>query len=197
MIRILGLTVFALTYGMNSAIALSAMTPLCSATESTQTGDAAFARFNQAVANYLSLVQRLHREVPELRVTDKSAEISNRSDMLAGAIQRARAGATQGDFFDAATARLIRERLAAALQREDVASLLKGINDEPILKAPPGVHLRFPVAASLATMPSRLLKALPPLPKELEYRFVGRTLVLRDRDAALILDYVPDALPKP
>jgi hypothetical protein len=38
---------------------------------------------------------------------------------------------------------------------------------------------------------------LPPVPKELEYRLVGRSLVLRDRDAALVVDYLPEALPKP
>ena len=159
-------------------------------------GDPAFAPFGEAVARYLSLVQRLHLEVPELRVTSQSAEISNRSTMLAGAIQRARPGAVQGGFFDAATARVIRERLASSLRGEEVATLLDGINDEPIVKGPPTVHLRFPAASSLATMPSRLLAALPPLPQELEFRFVGRALVLRDRDAAMILDYLPDALPR-
>jgi hypothetical protein len=162
-----------------------------------QTSDPGLARFSQAVADYISLVRRLHREVPELRVTDQSAEISNRSDMLAGAIQRARAGAGQGDFFDPGAARLIRERLAVAVRGENVAAMMKRLDDEPILKGPAKVHLRFPTTSSMARMPAQLLEALPALPKELEYRFVGRSLVLRDRDAALVLDYMPDALPKP
>jgi hypothetical protein len=162
-----------------------------------QATDPALARFNQAVADYVSLVRRLHREVPELRVTEKSTEINNRSDMLAGAIQRARPGAVQGDLLDAGAARIIRERLAVALRDTNVAAMLKRIDDEPILKGPPKVHLRYPTATSLATMPGQLLKVLPPVPKELEYRLVGRSLVLRDRDAALVVDYLPEALPKP
>jgi hypothetical protein len=84
-----------------------------------------------------------------------------------------------------------------ALRDTNVAAMLKRIDDEPILKGPPSVHLRYPTATSMATMPGQLLEVLPPVPKELEYRFVGRSLVLRDRDAALVVDYLPDALPKP
>lgn len=160
-----------------------------------QTDDPAYKHFHQEVTRYVEMVRRLHDEVPELRVTPKSEEISNRSDMLAAAIQRARPKAAQGDMLDADAARAIKAQLARAIKGRSVAVLLKGINDEPILKGPPSVHLRFPVTTSLATMPATLLEALPPLPKELEYRFVGRALVLRDRDAALMVDYLPDALP--
>jgi hypothetical protein len=41
-------------------------------------------------------------------------------------------------------------------------------------------------------MPPSLLLNLPELPKELEYRFVGRELVLRDSAANLIVDVLPD-----
>ena len=50
--------------------------------------------------------------------------------------------------------------------------------------------------AQLATMPPSLLAVLPPLPRELEYRIVGRYLVLRDVDASLVLDYIADAVPR-
>jgi hypothetical protein len=38
------------------------------------------------------------------------------------------------------------------------------------------------------------LAALPKLPKELEYRFLGRDLVLWDLHAGLIVDFIPRAL---
>jgi len=38
------------------------------------------------------------------------------------------------------------------------------------------------------------LSVLPPLPKGLEYRILGRYLVLRDVDASLIIDYIPEAV---
>lgn len=160
-----------------------------------QPDNAAIERFDQSLKRYLALKDRLHREVPELRVTNKSAEINDRSDMLAGAIQRARGSAAPGEFFKADVARIIRARFSGALKGVSVAALLARINDEPVLKGPPTVHLRFPTTSSMATMPAHLLDALPKLPQGLEYRFAGRTLILRDRDAALILDYLPDALP--
>ena len=46
----------------------------------------------------------------------------------------------------------------------------------------------------MATMPPSLLAVLPTLPKELEYRIIGKYLILRDVDAALILDVIPDAV---
>jgi hypothetical protein len=44
-------------------------------------------------------------------------------------------------------------------------------------------------------VPTALLDVLPPLPASLEYRFIGRTLVLRDIEAALVLDLANDVLP--
>ena len=56
--------------------------------------------------------------------------------------------------------------------------------------------MRFPAAAPMATMPPSLLAVLPPLPKELEYRIIGNFLILRDVEAALILDVIPAAVPR-
>jgi hypothetical protein len=153
------------------------------------------AGFNRAVEQYLGTRRRLLREVPDLRVTEDSAEIAKRSDALALAIQRARSTAQQGDFFDSACRHVITERLSRALTGAEAAQLLITINDEPTLKRRPRVHMRYPVASSMATIPTKLLDLLPPLPPELEYRFLGRSLVLRDRNAALLLDYVMQAIP--
>ena len=40
-----------------------------------------------------------------------------------------------------------------------------------------------------------LLAKLPQLPKEVRYRFVGRNMLLVDRESNVIIDYMPDALP--
>ena len=45
-------------------------------------------------------------------------------------------------------------------------------------------------------MPPEVLGALPALPVELEYRFVGDALILLDTHAHIVIDLVPDALPK-
>jgi hypothetical protein len=44
-------------------------------------------------------------------------------------------------------------------------------------------------------MPPTLLMSFPRVPAELEYRFIGSTLILRDVGENLIIDLIPNALP--
>jgi hypothetical protein len=46
-------------------------------------------------------------------------------------------------------------------------------------------------------MPGCLLEVLPALPQGLQYRLVGRDLILLDLDANLVVDILPEALPRP
>ena len=52
----------------------------------------------------------------------------------------------------------------------------------------------YPHHVPLQSMPPSLLQSLPKLPKELDYRVVGRDSVLRDTEANLIVDFIPDAI---
>ena len=49
----------------------------------------------------------------------------------------------------------------------------------------------YPETAALATVPPLILARLPRLPDGLEYRFMGRDLILRDTNANLIVDLDP------
>jgi len=40
-----------------------------------------------------------------------------------------------------------------------------------------------------------VLAVLPPVPDDVEYRFVGRDLILRDAHANVVIDVLPDAVP--
>jgi hypothetical protein len=80
------------------------------------------------------------------------------------------------------------------VRAKQLAPTLADIDDEGTPGPAPKVHLRLPVTAQMATMPPALLQVLPQLPKELEYRILGRYLILRDVDASLILDYIPAAV---
>jgi hypothetical protein len=166
-----------------------------SPTVAARTDDLGCERFNDAVQQYSSVRTRIQTEVPPLRVTTDVAELRSRSNALALAIQRARPRAGQGEFFDAGCARAISARFAQALEGFDVNEFLTSLKDEPADVRPPQVHMRYPAAASMATMPANLLNVLPELPPIVEYRLVGRYLILRDIDAALVLDYFADAVP--
>ena len=147
------------------------------------------------VLAYVELRDRVARTVPPMRTLPDPGEIRRRSDLLASAIQDARAGARRGDIFTPEIAALLRRAIRGACD-DDVALLIALVSEE--LESPlpwPGIHGRWPGGVPLPTMPPDLLAALPPLPAGLEYRFLNRALVLRDIDANLILDFVPDAIP--
>ena len=57
------------------------------------------------------------------------------------------------------------------------------------------VNGRYPDNVPLTTMPPDVLKNLPPLPEDIEYRFVGRSLILLDVRAHLVVDFAPRVLP--
>ena len=57
------------------------------------------------------------------------------------------------------------------------------------------VNQSYPENLPLQSTPPSLLMNLPDLPKGLEYRVLGSELVLRDADANIVVDYVPNALP--
>ena len=57
------------------------------------------------------------------------------------------------------------------------------------------INTVYPTTLPLATFPPALLRKLPDLPPELEYRLVGHSLILRDVKANLIVDILRDVVP--
>jgi hypothetical protein len=157
---------------------------------------AAIKQFDDAIAQYLALRQGLRSEVAGPVKDSTALQLNNASDALAGAIQRARVKARVGAIFSEPVAAAIKRRINDLMRTGKMSEVLAGIDDDGAASPAPTVHLRFPSSVQLATMPPSLLAVLPPLPRELEYRIVGRTLVLRDVDASLVLDYIPNAVPR-
>jgi len=144
----------------------------------------------------MALRNKLLSEVSGPVKNSSSSQVTDASDALAGAIQRARQDAQVGSIFSEPVAAVLKRRIADQVRTEGLVPILADIDDEGEPNRAPKVHLRLPVSAQMATMPPSLLKVLPVLPKELEYRILGRYLVLRDVDASLILDYIPGAVPR-
>jgi hypothetical protein len=110
-------------------------------------------------------------------------------------MRRARAGARQGEIFSPAVARYFRIVVAATVEKNSIEDLLSMVEDENSVHIPARVNGDYPAGRSISAMPPCLLADLPPLPPQLQYRFVGRDLVLWDLHAGLIVDFVPDAVP--
>ena len=68
---------------------------------------------------------------------------------------------------------------------------IKGsLMDENPMGVKIAVNGRYPDTIPLSTMPTDILGALPKLPEDLEYRFVGNRLIILDNKSHLIVDFV-------
>jgi hypothetical protein len=146
--------------------------------------------FSMRVRSYADLRSELERNLPALRVTDDPAEIRGRVRALARRIRVARAEARQGDIFTPAISIEFRK----ALLPEVNASTWDSIN----YGGPRGLSTRingiYPERKPVSTMPPNILAVLPKLPDDIEYRFVGRHLILIDTRARVIIDRLPNAI---
>jgi hypothetical protein len=157
---------------------------------------AAIKQFDTAIATYMAMRTKLRTEVTGPVKDSTASQVTNASDALAAAIQRARKDAQVGTILSQPIAVVIKRRITDAVHAGHLESVLATIDDEGKSGPTPKIHLRLPVSAQMATMPPSLLKVLPVLPKELEYRILGTYLIIRDVDASLILDYIPAAVPR-
>jgi len=155
---------------------------------------AATLEFHNRIKNYLKTHNQAETKVPNLKRTDDSREISDREALLGRAIQTLRANAKIGDIFapeyQPYFIKIVQDDFAkrSAVDRKALVSELpKNMKAE--------VNTVYPTTLPLATFPAGLLRKLPDLPPELEYRFVGRSLILRDVKANLIVDILRDVVP--
>jgi hypothetical protein len=157
--------------------------------------------FLEEVEEYLEHRRKAREELPKLKDRAEPEDVTAYAKGLADNIRERRKGAKQGDVFTPKLARAFRRIFARELARsghDRKVVLTEGnpTGDEERY-APPKVVVngQYVPAAPLSTVPPTLLLALPILPDEVEYRFVGRTLILRDTVANLIIDFIPNAVP--
>src|SRR5262245_11924472 len=112
---------------------------------------------------------------------------------LATSIRKLRSGAKQGDILTPAIGHRFRELLKPEIDLEGISEELTEERPALALK----VNGDYPESQPVTSVPLTVLKALPRLPEgeDLEYRFVGRHLILLDARANLIVDFLLNALP--
>ena len=151
----------------------------------------ALADFTKRVNEYAGLHKRLAGKVGELDETKSPTEIAAREKNLGEAIRAARMDAKQGDLFAPEVSAIFKKLIQQESRNRSprVREQRNAAEDEvPAFK--PQVNQMYPTTFPLATFPPTLLKVLPPLPKEVEYRVVAGHLILRDTEANLIVDFI-------
>ena len=152
-------------------------------------GDAAV-DFRTRVGSYTKLRGELEKGLPVEKVTSDPAEIRMVSRALAERIRKARAKAKQGDIFTPA----IRAAFRKALLLEMNPSTWAAVMDDNPGDFSVQINGTYRDGKPFSTVPSSILAALPMLPDEVEYRFLGRHLILFDTRASVILDRIPYAI---
>lgn len=150
--------------------------------------------FQQRIADYVKLHNEAESKVPRLTETNDPAKVHDREAALGAMIKTLRPGAKEGAIFGA-DFRTILEREVRQDFRGRSAADRKAIIQELPAKMTVAVNTTYPTNLPLATFPARLLQKLPALPPELEYRFVGHHIVLRDVTANVVVDVARNIVP--
>jgi hypothetical protein len=165
--------------------------------ERTDPTAAPFAEFGKRVDAYVALRDRLAEKMGPLDETRSQSEIAARAATLASLIVAARDSAKQGDVFTPEFSAIVTTLIKTEYDRrpESVVEQRDDAQDE-LPNFAPAVNMLYPTTYPLATFPPTLLPLLPRVPPDkLEYRIVTRHLILRDVEANVIIDVMPNAVP--
>lgn len=169
-------------------------------TVATGTG---LAIFSDRVQRYVQIHNKAKELAPALEEKSTPEQISAYEEQLAAAIQRLRRNAKRGDVIPPVVktelVSIIRGEMQGAGNKQSRETAKVGNPEMPRSTEPAQVALRvngkYPKNAPLTMMPASVLAKLPKLPAVLEYRFVGRDLILRDTIANIIVDYATQVAP--
>jgi hypothetical protein len=173
----------------------SAMPQTAKASETVNQGAALLQDFQRRVGDYMKLHKTVQSEVHRLKPTKSPEAIEHYEHSLARGIRAARRGSRQGDIFTPEIAAEFRRLIDATMHGPQAGAIRESLKHaEPLAPRPLRVNGAYPAATPLQSAPPSLLMNLPPLPAELEYRVVGQSLILRDIEANLIVDFIVNAI---
>ncbi|MEN3339435.1 MAG: hypothetical protein V7647_3111 [Acidobacteriota bacterium] len=153
------------------------------------------AEFEARVKEYVALHQKLEATLPKLPKDATPQQIDSHQRALGRLVQQARAGAKPGSIFTPDVRAVVQKLMAQVFGGPDGAALKASIMDENPVGITLTVNGRYPDTVPLSTVPPQVLQGLPRLPEELEFRFIGRHLILMDEHAHLIVDLIENVLP--
>jgi len=168
------------------------------------------ADFQKRIDAYMTIHKAATKDAPPLKETNNPAEIKAAQDALGAKIRAARTAAKQGDImtveiqnkFRRLTYPVVTSPAAQGTTgrevKKDIKEELKENTEErkeeggkPVVLK---VNATYPNDTPLPTTPPQVLMNLPKLPEQLEYRIIGKNLIIRDVDANIIVDFVPNAI---
>lgn len=151
---------------------------------------------NDRLKAYVELHKKLEEGLPRLPDSATPEQIDQNQRLLEQKVREARKSAKQGDLFSPEAQPVIKRLLATVFDGPEGKNMMASILDE----SPTGLKLtvngRYPDTVPVSSVPPEVLQTLPRLSEDMEYRFIGRHLILLDSHAHVIADFIPDALPE-
>jgi hypothetical protein len=152
--------------------------------------------FEKRVDDYAKLRDKLEGTIPSLKDKATPEEIAQHQQLLAAMIQKERKNAVPGEFFTPDMVALLKRIAVSTLAGKDDKAAKGSVMDEnPGTMPSVGVNDKYPTGVTVTSMPAELLDQLPKLPEKMEYRFLGKRLVLMDTSAAVVVDITENILP--
>ena len=151
--------------------------------------------FEKRAKAYVKLRESARKRLSKLPEDATAEQIAAHKTAFQKAAQAAHANAKPGDIFTPAANQLIKAAIKAEFKGYERAELRQSVLEADTKGVPLKINFPYPESKELVAMSPALLLSLPQLPKELRYRYIGRSLVILDRDNALIVDFMKDALP--
>ena len=153
-------------------------------------GEGVVTEFNHRVEEYVALRKQLAGTLKKLPDKASPKEIDAHQRALLALVAKGRADAKQGDVFLPDMQKFVRGLIKNVLAGPDGPKIRASLMDENPMGVKLAVNDRYPDTIPMSTMPPDVLAALPKLPENLEYRFVGNRLILLDVEAHLVVDFV-------
>jgi hypothetical protein len=181
--------------GIDAALAQSSQTSALAPPVISAEDKAAIQTFEKQVKEYIDLRNKVRANAPKLSKDSTPEQIQAYRSALEQSLRTARPNAKRGEFFVPSVADYIRRTLKNEFKGKDRQQLRETVFETETTGVVLRVNYPYADSAELSEMPATVLAKLPQLPKELRYRFVGRNMLLVDRESNVIIDFMPEALP--
>ena len=169
---------------------ISALLFPCAIAQKSDEG--AVKEFQGRIDNYLAAKKK--QDIAK-KPTDSSSKLAQQKQQTAEKTKEARPEAQRGDIFTPVVTAYFKQQIESTLRGPEGGKVRASLRHaEPLPNVQLKVNTRYPRNLPLQSTPPTLLKNLPPLPKELQYRIVGSTLALYDMASGLVVDFIPGAV---
>jgi len=157
---------------------------------------AALASMNQRLQRYVDSHKQMEEGLPKLPTEATPEQIDENQRAFEQRVREARKAARQGDIFGPEAQPVIKRLLASVFAGPDGKELMASILDENPAGMKLTVNMRYHDNVPISTVPPEVLQTLPRLSEDMQYRFIGRHLILLDSHAHVVADFIPDAMPQ-